>query len=79
MTYHAFPRAERAQVMGIKGSSLTADHKLAMEGNDGEVYAVPLFDLVPNPANGTISFRCQWAGGMTRSANLSDRIEVVRA
>ncbi|WP_199101483.1 hypothetical protein [Aquitalea sp. ASV11] len=78
MTYHDFPRAERSQVTGIKADSLTAAHKLAMVGNDGEVYAVPLFDLMLNPANGTISFRCKWAGGMTRIANLSDRIEVVR-
>ena len=79
MTYHDFPRAERSQITGIKASSLTADDKLAMEGNDGEIYAVPLFDLMPNPANGTISFRCQWAGGMTRIANPSDRIQVVRS
>lgn len=79
MTYHDFPHAERAQVTGIKAGSLTADHKLAMVGNDGEIYAVPLFDLVLNPASGTISFRCQWAGGVTRTDLLSDRIEVVCA
>lgn len=78
MTYHDFPRAERSQITGIKADSLTADHKLAVTGNDGEVYAVPLLDLTSNPAEGTISFRFQWAGGITRIANLSDRIEVVR-
>jgi hypothetical protein len=78
MIYHDFQRAERSQITRINAGSLTADHELAMVGNDGEIYAVPLFDLIPNPANGTISFRCQWAGGMTRIANLSDRIEVVR-
>lgn len=78
MTYRDFPRIERSQVTGIQAGSLTAAHKLAIVGNDGEYYAVPLFNLVPNPTSETISFRFHWAGGATRIANFSDRIEVVR-
>lgn len=77
ITDHEFQRAERSQVQGVKAGLLTADHKLALVGNDGEIYVVPLFDLMTNPANGTISFRCKWDGGITRIANPSDRIEVV--
>lgn len=77
MIYHEFPRAERSQVTSIKAGLLTSDHKLAIVGKDNEIYSVPLFDVVKNPANGTISFRCKWAGGTSRTAYFSDRVEVV--
>jgi hypothetical protein len=74
-----FPAVESWRVRGVKAEALTVDHKLAMRGNDGVTYAVPLFDLASNPVSGVISFRCAWGGGAMRSANRGDRIEVVRA
>jgi hypothetical protein len=77
VSYQEFPRADRSKVHGIAASSLTEDHTLAMVANDGQVYAVPLLDLKLNSSSETITFRCGWAGGTTRVANLSDRIDVV--
>lgn len=78
MNYHDFPRAERSQFTGIKAGLLTAEHKPAMVGNDGQIYEVPLFDLMTNQASRTISFRCQWAGEGTRTVFLTDLLKVVR-
>jgi len=73
-----FPQVESGQVYGFAANSLSEHQRLAILGNDGKFYAVPLFDLKRDPS-GTISFWCNWAGGGLRTANQNDRIEVVRA
>ena len=78
--FRDFPKVNQVHVMSMKASSLTNDHLLAMKGLvDGEIYAVPLYELKTDPANGQISFRTRWSGGTTVgpiSPNM--RLDVVR-
>lgn len=79
MTYQDFPQIKDSEIVGISANLLTEQHRLAVQGNDGNFYAVPLFELARHAGRGTVSFRTRWAGGETRLANDTDRIEVVRS
>lgn len=72
-----FPKIDQPRVGRVKAAALTAEHALVMKGNDGSLYAVPLFDLEFNAESGVVNFRCQWGGGEIRSALSNDYIEVV--